>query len=156
MCLCSNWELRMVRKYSSERALRTIAHTLNCQMRRLVLQREKAHSVLDVFSYLFSIPKKNRWLNQSRFSSYIACALERADGSFFAQAKRSHHAVSTMQILFVKKLFHPLLTTSNSETKALIRGLPSLFEHFLKVYSIVQVLKIMFLPIKHLLGLYGR
>ena len=134
----------MVRKYSSERALRTIAHTLNCQMRRLVLQREKAHSVLDVFSYLFSIPKKNRWLNQSRFSSYIACALERADGSFFVLAKSSHHALSTMQIFSVKKVFHPLLTTSNFEEKASIWGPPLPLLLHIPSKSIAQVLKIMF------------
>ena len=149
----------MARRYSSEGIAHNCAHLKLSDAARLVLFHSKEKELTQSWRFFLiclAFPKKNRWLSQSRVPSYIACALERADGSFFAQAKRSHHAVSTMQILFVKKLFHPLLTTSNSETKALIRGLPPLFEHFLKVYSIVQVLKIMFLPIKHLLGLYGR
>ena len=86
----------MARRYSSEGIAHNCAHLKLSDAARLVLFHSKEKELTQswmFFSHLSCIPNKNRWLSQSRVSSYIACALERADGSFFVQARRSHHAL---------------------------------------------------------------
>ena len=78
MCLCSNWEFLMARRYSSEGIAHNCAHLKLSDAARLVLfhfkEKELTQSWM-FFSHLSCIPNKNRWLSQSRVSSYIACAL---------------------------------------------------------------------------------
>ena len=131
----------MARRYSSEGIAHNCAHLKLSDAARLVLFHSKEKELTQSWRFFLiclAFPKKNRWLSQSWVSSlYIACALERADGSFFVQARRSRHALFVYNpLLLVALIWGPPHSASELGSRRTF-SFPTIFRHLAnKKYSV--------------------